>query len=96
VSEQSTLFSIDAYTVQGEKGLCLDCSRDTLRSGDYYMLRDDVWREANPSVEGMLCLDCLEKRLGRGVGWWDLSPAPINVHFLTERWRRVVQRWSHW
>jgi hypothetical protein len=58
---------------------CLDCGLDTIESGDYYMLRDAVWLEGNPAEAGMLCLECVEKRLGRLLTPWDFSTAPINL-----------------
>jgi hypothetical protein len=45
---------------------CLDCGIDTVAIGEYpYYLRDALWRRVVPSGRGMLCLDCLEVRLGR-------------------------------
>jgi hypothetical protein len=42
----------------------LDCGADTLEIGDYYMLHDELWLEANRDDDGMLCFDCVETRLG--------------------------------
>jgi hypothetical protein len=45
---------------------CLDCGIDTLAIGEYpYHLRDELWHAVVPSGRGMLCLECLEVRLGR-------------------------------
>ena len=45
---------------------CLDCGLDTIVIGEYpYNLRDDLWNAIVPGGRGMLCLDCLEVRLGR-------------------------------
>jgi hypothetical protein len=44
---------------------CLDCSVDTLDIDEYYRLKTPVWLEANPADEGMLCIGCVEERLGR-------------------------------
>ncbi len=42
---------------------CVDCKTDTLF--EYYMVRASVWRAAGMSEHGgMLCLCCLENRLG--------------------------------
>lgn len=96
MSERLSLFATDVYTVVEDEvcSRCLDCGRDTIEICHYYMLRDEVWREANPDVHGMLCLDCLDVRLGRGIGRWDLSPAPVNVRFLLQWFERVVERWA--
>lgn len=58
--------------------LCRDCDRH----GEFYMVSRNVWRSAFRPEEkptGKLCLNCLERRLGRrlerkeigdGVGGW--------------------------
>lgn len=56
--------------------LCLDCRRDT--SDEYYMVHDELWIEANPDDEGMLCVLCLERRLGRRLTSADFTDAPVN------------------
>src|SRR5580658_8479440 len=45
--------------------LCLDCSKDTF--DEYYGVRNYLWRRAvnRSQRHGMLCLSCLERRLGR-------------------------------
>jgi len=55
--------------------LCLDCGVDTFRIGEFYMLRDSTWLKANPADNGMLCINCLEKRLVRSLtrGDFDLE-----------------------
>lgn len=58
--------------------LCMDCTKDTYESEEYYMLWYRVWRSINYKIEGMLCLICVEKRLGRGLTGADFSKAPIN------------------
>src|SRR5262249_51393385 len=45
---------------------CIDCATDTLASGEYYMVRDDLWAAAGMAPHGgMLCSPCLEHRIGR-------------------------------
>ena len=44
---------------------CLDCDVDTLAIREYYVVHDELWKRANPVIEGMLCIGCLERRLGR-------------------------------
>jgi hypothetical protein len=57
---------------------CLDCDIDTSAAGEYYMLRDEVWLEANPLRHGMLCVGCVEERLERRLTPVDFSDAPVN------------------
>ena len=46
---------------------CMDCGVNTSEIKEYYTLRDEVWLEANPVDFGMLCLGCVETRLGRSL-----------------------------
>jgi len=36
-------------------GSCMDCGVDTISQGEYYSLKDSVWRSINPLVVGHLC-----------------------------------------
>jgi hypothetical protein len=48
------------------RSCCRDCKQDTIESGNYYMVHDEIWAASGLSdLEDMLCLDCLEGRLGR-------------------------------
>jgi hypothetical protein len=60
---------------------CLDCGSQTTftRNGwEYYMVHDALWLNANPQTDGMLCIGCLEERLGRTPTSEDFTDAPIN------------------
>jgi|SRR5579872_4097082 len=59
-------------------GSCMDCGIDTMAQGEYYGLKDPVWRACNPLLIGYLCLACAEDRLGRDLHAGDFSPPPIN------------------
>lgn len=58
---------------------CMDCHKDTGASGEYYMLIDALWQSIVPDKQGMLCIECVEKRLGRRLRSLDFSPAPLNL-----------------
>jgi hypothetical protein len=58
---------------------CMDCGIDTRATGEYYSLKDSLWRRINPLVLGMLCLGCAEDRMGRVLCKRDFSSAPINA-----------------
>jgi hypothetical protein len=51
--------------------------RDTFQD-EYYILRDEVWLSANPKREGMLCIGCVETRIGRRLTPEDFTDVPIN------------------
>lgn len=59
---------------------CLDCGRCTLEMGEYFMVLDEVWEEAAGKRDGrgMLCLGCLELRIGRTLAPADFSEARCN------------------
>lgn len=58
---------------------CLGCGVNTLNENDdYYMLRDELWAQVNPAIEGMLCFKCVEERLGRKLVDGDFNDAPVN------------------
>jgi hypothetical protein len=58
--------------------LCMDCGKDTFQSEEYFMLWYKVWRSINYKIEGMLCLNCVEMRLGRQLASSDFNRATIN------------------
>lgn len=54
---------------------CHDCKRDTIDIGHYYMVHDDVWAASGlGKCDGMLCLDCLQGRIGRWLTIEDFRP----------------------
>lgn len=70
--------------------LCRDCNMNTDRKSEYYMVHDRVWRKAG-SPDGMLCIGCLEARIGRFLNKYDFTDAFINVA-LIPRSRRLRAR----
>lgn len=59
--------------------LCMDCGKDTNKSEEYYMLWHKVWRRIHYKINGMLCLNCAERRLGRPLNSGDFTKAPVNI-----------------
>lgn len=58
--------------------LCLDCKADTGKMGEFYYIHLPLWLVAVGSIDGMLCIGCLEKRLGRKLTRSDFTDASIN------------------
>jgi hypothetical protein len=75
---------------------CLDCDVDTLAIREYYFVRSAVWAEANPGIQGMLCIACLERRLGRHLGPHDFEEGACNqwwAQMISDRLRsRMTDR----
>lgn len=57
---------------------CVDCGVDTARIGEHYFVNDSVWYSAYASERGMLCIGCLEKRLGRLLVASDFKDCHVN------------------
>jgi hypothetical protein len=58
--------------------LCLDCKVDTSRASEYYMLVDSTWYLVHTSERGMLCIGCVEDRLGRQLVRSDFNDSYLN------------------
>ena len=58
---------------------CFDCGVNTLENREYYMLRDDVWFAIVDRPHGMLCVGCVEVRLGRELVCDDFAQVPLNT-----------------
>jgi hypothetical protein len=57
----------------------MDCGVDTYATEEYYMLHDHLWRLSNPAVDGKLCLNCAEQRLGRPLTRSDFADVRVNA-----------------
>jgi hypothetical protein len=79
---------------------CADCGVGTIRLGEWYMVNDDVWEQAwagrRKSWQGrvpgteILCIACLEQRLGRTLMACDFIDVEVNSpskHNISERMR---------
>jgi len=60
---------------------CIDCDKDIYQNPkDYYMIRNDLWKKYGVG-KGMLCIECIEKRLGRKICKEDLTDCLVNTIF---------------
>lgn len=71
---------------------CLDCKRDTGKMCEHYVLQDRVWLSAHPSPIGMLCIGCLEKRLGRQLRAADFADCYVNDPRFEAKSARLLDR----
>jgi hypothetical protein len=61
---------------------CVECNRETEISrnpGHYYMLRDELWASIIPDTKGILCISCVEHRLGRSLTDEDFTLSPTDM-----------------
>ena len=66
-----------------KKWFCHDCQAHTGVIGDYYMVTDALW-ETYGCKDGMLCISCLEKRIGRELDPEDFTEALVNKGVVTK------------
>jgi hypothetical protein len=78
---------------------CCDCGIGCHTLGEYYMVRDELWdqawtgkRKPHHRIPGqeILCIGCLENRIGRTLRASDFTDAPINS--LDHDWNRKSER----
>lgn len=78
----------------GRKWLCLDCGENTSQMKEHYFVRSDVWFSVMDSEVGMICIGCLETRLGRQLVGADFTDAWINDPRRNSMSARLVDRLS--
>lgn len=79
------------------KYACADCDVNTSDIGEYYMVRDDIWTITGLDyISTMLCIQCLENRIGRKLAPNDFTDAPINLpNFFGPKSDRLADRLGH-
>ena len=66
---------------------CDDCRVDTIINNEWYMLKDEIWFQAikaqpmrkNNKTNDILCIGCVEKRLGRKLTHVDFLNVFLNL-----------------
>lgn len=69
---------------------CVDCGNDS--TDERYMVHDHVWTAAGMCSFGMLCIGCLETRLGRHLQASDFLDVPLNTATTRQRSDRLTCR----
>lgn len=70
---------------------CRDCRVDTADIDEYYMVQPNIWQSvAQHEPKIMLCIGCLESRLGRTLTSEDFTDALANSIFPQSK--RLVNR----
>ena len=75
-----------------KKWLCLDCGIDTGRLNEHYFINTELWLSLVTSKLGMLCVGCLEKRLGRQLNKADFPDVTINNPRYSRMSTRLLNR----
>ena len=75
-----------------KKWICLDCLQDTGRMNEHYFVHTDIWLSVTKSISGMLCIGCLENRLGRKLNHLDFPEVTINNPKHGNKSLRLLER----
>lgn len=72
---------------------CIDCDVSTFHNHEYYMVHDHIWLSVVERIDsGMLCIGCLEGRLGRRLTPADFTDAPVNAPEFFRQSSRLADR----
>lgn len=74
------------------KFLCLDCKQDTGKMREHYFIHTELWLKVVDSIVGMLCVGCLEARLGRNLVPSDFTNCTVNNPKYEPKSARLMQR----
>lgn len=67
-----------------DSNMCVDCGVDCIELNEYYMVTDACWKRAGIGPhDGMLCIGCLEGRLGKKL-------TPRNFKECALNWRNSL------
>jgi hypothetical protein len=61
-----------------DRWLCMECHKNTKNKIDYYMLNTFLWRSIAKDIKGMLCVSCVENKIGHTITKSDLLNCPLN------------------
>lgn len=75
-----------------KKFLCLDCEIDTGKIHEHYFIVTDLWLSVVGSKNGMLCVGCLESRIGRLLTKFDFPDVTINNPKYEAKSQRLMDR----
>lgn len=74
---------------------CMDCEKSEREFDEYYMVKDEIWERAVFPYErrGLLCIGCLEERLGRQLRPEDFTNFPVNSYEYVKghSWRQLMR-----
>lgn len=71
---------------------CIDCREDTGKMHEHYFVHTDLWLAAVGTIRGMLCVGCLEERLGRKLVPRDFPDVCINDPRYEPKSARLMKR----
>jgi len=83
------LYSLELYLADIAMR-CIDCNGKSRSQGimdtDMMMIHNELWNSITSKREQngcILCIECMESRLGRKITWDDLMKVPLNHDHLS-------------
>lgn len=71
---------------------CTSCNINTLHNGEYYMLKNKLWKQIADNKNGMMCIGCVENKLNRTLKRKDFTDAPVNNLEVFNKSDRLIDR----
>lgn len=75
-AREPTREEVSAYILSGRYD-CTGCGINTSRADEYYMIQHDLWASTSAG-RGMLCVGCLEEKIGRRLEPADFIDCDLN------------------
>jgi hypothetical protein len=75
--------------------LCLDCNADTYQKKEHtvFLIKDAIRKKTKlRDGEGSLCLDCLEKRIGRKLRRSDINDSSLEFYSNPQKLQLLSER----
>lgn len=73
---------------------CQDCGKDTFKEDkDYYIVREEVWKQKGLNDSELLCMDCMESRIRRPLQVEDLTLCNLNT-MMNPYTRQILLDWG--
>lgn len=72
----------------------MDCGVDCGKIFEHYFVHTELWLSIHSSIKGQLCVQCIEKRLGRQLNKADFPPVWINNPKMEPKSQRLLERFN--
>lgn len=74
---------------------CLDCKIDTGKTHEHYFINTVTWLSVVQTTKGMLCVGCIETRLGRQLVAADFPQVSVNSPSYEPKSLRLLNRMGY-
>lgn len=74
---------------------CVDCGVSCNDIHEYYMIHESLWLSVMKCLCGMLCIGCVESRLGRKLTPEDFTDCALNTEGFGYKSARLANRLNY-